>query len=70
MTSAEEVLGFYDEDYLYFAQHTLGQDRTQNEVLFIWQALSLSSGISYLTLAADMGGSPMLSRNEAQESRA
>jgi SAM-dependent methyltransferase len=44
MTPPDNIFGFYDDDYLHFAAHTLGQDRTQNEVSFIWEILSLRAG--------------------------
>jgi len=55
MNRAENILGFYDEDYLHFSAHTLGQERTENEVAFIWQALSLKSGASVLDLGCGHG---------------
>lgn len=55
MNGAENILGFYDEDYLHFSAHTLGQERTENEVAFIWQALSLKSGASVLDLGCGHG---------------
>ena len=55
MNEAEEVLGFYDEDYLHFSAHTLGAERTENEISFIWQALSLTRGASVLDLGCGHG---------------
>ena len=55
MNSEENALGFYDEDYLHFSAHTLGGERTENEVAFICQALSLKSGASVLDLGCGHG---------------
>ena len=53
--STEEILAFYDDDYLFFAAENLGQERTQNELTFIWQALGLQSGHTVLDLGCGHG---------------
>ena len=53
--SANEVLGFYDDDYLFFSAETLGPERTQNELTFIWEALGLQSDQLVLDLGCGHG---------------
>lgn len=53
--SAEEILQFYDDDYLFFAAAMTNAERTENELDFIWQALQLDVGKSVLDVGCGAG---------------
>lgn len=50
-----ELLQFYDEDYLFFADALTTPERTRNELEFIWSAIHLQRGDKLLDLGCGHG---------------
>jgi 2-polyprenyl-3-methyl-5-hydroxy-6-metoxy-1,4-benzoquinol methylase len=53
--ATEQLSNVYNDDYLFFSAETLGPDRTQNELAFIWQVLGLQEGAQVLDLGCGHG---------------
>jgi SAM-dependent methyltransferase len=55
MHQSNDLLGFYDEDYLHFSSEVFNSERTQNEATFIRQALNIRKGDAVLDLGCGHG---------------
>jgi len=54
-SGTQDLLQFYDEDYLFFSSVTTNAERTENELEFIWRALQLQRGEAILDLGCGHG---------------
>lgn len=51
----DEVLRFYDDDYVFFSSRSISPERTENELAFIAQALALERNDEVLDLGCGYG---------------